>query len=289
MRRRLIVVLGTMLVGFGLSAGVTPGAQAATTHQVRIDGSALFSRYFQVVGVTDWLETNQVQTVALEEGRSYRVSTTVTPADFTFSVDSAGHIRYAAENETFLGGADSETLVLEGLAVTVDARYLSSLGVLMVPATNDDWLRHATVRLLPAPGYALQQGSGVLVNFRPALQRDGTWSYDARYDIEQGGYVSGNGTSTLTLHGFVLLVDGRAGGGTGILVHSLWGLSFAPSGVQTVVLLPASLFVLQVRAGEITRARFAMDDHGQITFDPALPLAVDRYDGVRRLTVTAPL
>jgi len=47
-------------------------------------------------------------------------------------------------------------------------------------------------------------------------------------------------------------------------------------------------FALQVRGGELTDARFAMDDHGEITFDPSLPLAVDRYDGVRRLTVTAP-
>jgi hypothetical protein len=232
-----------------------------------------------------------VQTVTVEEGHSYRVYAAASPADFTFTVDSAGHVRYGAEHETFLGGAGSDTLVLEGLAVTVDARYLSGSGVLIsgVPPDNDDWLRHATVRLLPAPVYAFQQGSGVLINFRTALRRDGTWSYDPRYDLGQGGYVAGNGTDTLTLHGFVLLVDGRAAGGTGILVHSVWGLPFADSGVQTAVLLPASWFALQVRAGELSRARFAMDDHGEITFDPAMPLTVDRYDGVRRLTVTAPL
>jgi hypothetical protein len=186
-------------------------------------GLAAFSRFFQVYGgVTGWLDANQVKTITLEEGRSsYRIYAAASPADFAFSVDSAGHIRYAAEHETFLGGAGSDTLVLEGLDATVDARYLSGSGVLIagVPPDNDDWLRHETVRLLPAPVYAFQQGSGVLVNFRTAPRRDGTWSYDPRFDLGQAGYVAGNGTATLTVHGFVLLVDGRAGSGTGILVH----------------------------------------------------------------------
>jgi hypothetical protein len=287
MKTRLLGVLAATLAGLGLITVVTPAAQAATTHQVRIDGSALFSRYFHVSGVTAWLDANQVQTVALAEGRAYQVVTGATPADFTFSVDSAGHIRYAAENETFLGGAGSDTLVLEGLDVTVDARYLSGSGVLIshVPADNEDWLRHETVRLLPAPIYTFQQGSGVVVNFRTALLQNGTWSYSHDFD----DYVAGNGTSTLTLYGFALLADGRAGGGTGIGVHYVWGLPFTYSGVQTAVLLPAHVFALQVRSGEVSGARFAMDDHGELTFDPVMPLAVDTFDGMRRLTVTAPL
>jgi hypothetical protein len=286
----MAALVATMAV-LGFTAIATPPAQAATTtHQVRIDGSALFSRFFYVYGVTGWLDAHQVQTVTLDEGRNYQVAAGASPADFTFSVDSAGHVQYAAEDGTFLAGAGSDTLLLEGLDATVDARYLSGSGVLIanVPPNNDDWLQYKTVRLLPAPIYTFQQGSGVVVNFHTALRRDGTWSYDPRYDIEQGGYVAGNGTSTLVLHGFVLLVDGRSAGGTGILVQSVWGLPFSFSGVQTVVLLPAG-FGLQVRGGDVPRARFAMDDRGEITFDPTMPLAVDRYDGVRRLTVTAPL
>lgn len=284
MKKRLLAVLVGALTGLGLA---TPVAHAATTHQVRIDGSPLFSRFFHVFGVTGWLDANQVQTVTLEEGRTYQIATAATPASFTFWVNPKGQVRYAAENETFLGGDGSDTLVLDGLDVTVDARYLSGSGVLIshVPPNAEDWLQHETVRLLPAPVYTFQQGSGVVVNFRTALGKDGKWYYPDTYEA----YVDGNGTSTLTLYGFVLLVDGRAGGGTGIGVHFVWGLPFSFSGVQTAVLLPAGVFALRVRGGEPTDARFAMDDHGEITFDPALPLAVDRYDGVRRLTVTAPL
>jgi len=291
MKRRLLAALVTTLAGLGLTAVVTPPAQAATTHQVRIDGSPLFSRSFQVVGVTGWLDANQVQTVTLEEGRDYRIYAAASAADFTFGVDAAGHVRYAAAHETFLGGAGTDTLVLEGLEVTFDARYLSGLGVLIagVPAFPEDWLRHETVRLLPAPVYAFQQGSGVIVNFRTALRRDGTWSYDPRFDLGQGGYVTGNGTDTLTLHGFVLLIDARAGGGDGVLLYEVAGLEFSYSGVQTAVVLPADVFLLQVHAGQISRARFAIDDRGEIIFGADMPLAVDRYDGVRRLTVTEPL
>ncbi len=40
-------------------------------------------------------------------------------------------------------------------------------------------------------------------------------------------------------------------------------------GVQTAVVLPNDFFVLQVRLGQISRAEFAMDDRGEITFDRA--------------------
>jgi hypothetical protein len=39
----------------------------------------------------------------------------------------------------------------------------------------------------------------------------------------------------------------------------------------------------------VSSARFAVDDRGEITFEPGMPLAVDRFDRVRRLTVTAPV
>ncbi|GAB3892538.1 hypothetical protein ACFQ1S_13905 [Kibdelosporangium lantanae] len=272
--------------------GFAPGVvRAAPTHDVQIDGSALFSRMFVVLGVTSWLRSDEVQTVQLHEDTPYRIRTTTGAADFTFTVDSAGKINYGAEAEWFLDGAGGTKLTLVGVDTTVDARYLSGSGVLISdqPPNNQDWLRYRTVRLLPGSTYSWQQSSGVVVPFTAGLRWDGTWFYDQHYDVANGGYIGGNDTKTLTFYGRTLLIDARAAGGTGVSVQDVWGLPFSYSGTQTVVLLPASPFRLQVRAGESTNAVFAMADSGDITFDPAVPLAVDRYDGTRRLTVTAPL
>lgn len=288
LRKRSLSILISTLVGLGVMASP---AEAATPHEIEIDGSPLFSRFFVVLGATGWLPADSVQSVQLNEGRRYQIRTAALPADFTFWVDSAGRVDYDPHAESFLDGAGTSRLTMVGVDTTIDARYLSGSGVLIshAPPNNEDWLRHRTVRLLPGPVYTWQQGSGVVVNFRAALQRDGRWSYDEHYDLASGGYVSGNGTSTLTFFGRTLLVDGRAAGGVGVLVHNVWGLPFSFSGVQTVVLLPASTFTLQVHGHELSRAVFTMHDSGDIAFDPSLPLTVDRFDGIRRLTVTNPL
>jgi hypothetical protein len=284
MRTQLLTALA---IAVGAVAAGAPPAAATQTHQIEIDGSALFSRHFVVSGVTGWLAADQVQTVTVEEGRRYQIRAGAELADFTFSVDSAGRIGYESYAEPYLDGADTSRLTLVGVDTTIDARYLSGSGVLLahVPPDNQDWLRYRTVRLLPSPVYTWQQGSGVVVNVRAALRRDGTWTYDEDY----AGYMGGDGTRTLTFYGYPLLVDARAAGGTGVAVHNVWGLGFSPSGVQTAVLLPASTFVLQIRGGELSRGVFAMTDDGELTYDAALPFAVDRFDGMRRLTVTTPL
>ncbi len=51
----------------------------------------------------------------------------------------------------FLSGRNTSSLSIDGLQVTIDARYLSGSGVLLVvPLTTDDWIALQTVRLVPA-------------------------------------------------------------------------------------------------------------------------------------------
>ncbi|HEY0641127.1 MAG TPA: hypothetical protein VGD67_26140 [Pseudonocardiaceae bacterium] len=283
LRRAVVVVLAAV----GAAGLLAPSAAAQAEFQVEIDARGLAARLFSVYPMTGFLDSAVVQTVTLPSGVDHRIWTYSPAADFMFRVDGAGNIDYPAEFEHFLDGDGTNRLTLVGLPVTVDARYLPGLGVLPVQAgnTRDDFISHETVRLLPSTVYYWQQGSGRTVNFRAALRRDGTWWYDARFD----GYMAGRGTGTLTFYGYPLIVDARAAGGTGVLVHPVAGLAFDTSGVQTVVLLPADPYHLQVRAGVVAEPDFRLDDNGVFSFDAGAPFALDTFDGLTRLTVTGPI
>ena len=279
------VALSTLAVGLGLG-GSTPAAATPVTHQIEIDGSPLFSRYFVVVG-QGWLDANQLQTVTLNENQAYQIRTGNGAAAFTFKVDENGLVQYEEPYEAFLDGDGTGRLTLVGVDAAIDSRYLSGLGVLIanVPADNADWLRNQTVRLLPAASYMFQQSGGVIARVSVSLSDTGLWSYASQF----AGYMDGNGTNKLTFYGYPLIVDARAAGGTGVLVQPLKGVSFTYTAVQPLVVLPATPFWLQIRGGEVTSVGFALENNGDITFDPALPLTVNTFHGLTRLTVTGAL
>src|SRR5262249_60612749 len=101
-----------------------------------------------------------------------------------FEVTQEGTIAFDPAYASFLAGAGSACLTITGLPVTIDARYLSGSGVLLVtPSTSEDWIALKTCRMVPASHYRVQQGSGVVASFEFALGIDGTISYDPAYDV----------------------------------------------------------------------------------------------------------
>jgi hypothetical protein len=263
------------------------------TQQIRIDATPLFFRSFIVPTVTpDWMDANQVQTLSLHADASYSIQTfSGIYCDFTFQITADGTVAYADDVAHFLSGRGTRTLTLNGMPVTIDARYLSGAGVLIseMPHTGDDFISFETVRLLPCARYLWQQGSGQKVDFACALRRDGTWVYDPKYDLSRAGYITGNASPILQFYGFPLLVDMRQAGGTGVLVDPISGLQFTGTSVQYVNLLPADRFTLQIRSGQVTSTGFTVDNKGVVIPDPATPLTVDRFNGVPRLRATGPL
>ena len=67
--------------------------------------------------------------------------------------------------------------------------------------------------MVPASAYAVQRRSGLVSDFVFRLGLDGRFAYDAAYDISRRGFLAGNGTSTLELQGYPLLVDARSSRG----------------------------------------------------------------------------
>jgi hypothetical protein len=213
-------------------------------------------------------------------------------ADFTFSVTSTGTVDYAASFNGFLSGRGTSTLRIDGLVVTLDARYLSGSGVLLeAPHTNDDWISYKTVRMVPASYYSVQQGSGEVANFSFKLGIDGKWTYSGAFDVNSGGFLAGNGTSTLTFFGYPLLIDARAAGGTGVTVQPIWGMPFSTTSVEYACLLPAQSFALQVRSGVVSTATFSLSTTGAFAVSPSSTslIALDKFNGLTRVRAIAAL
>lgn len=284
-RRRFLrgasVVAGTALPLLG-----TARARAASAFPVNIDATQLVYHNFIIPGQTGWINANVVQTLPLAPGRYNFQIASGYYADFWFDVTPGGTVDYDAAFDAFLGGRGTSTLTITGFAVTIDARYLSGSGVLLVVG-GADWITYATVRMVPASYYSVQQGSGVVADLQFKLGLDGTFAYDPAYN----GFLRGSGTSTLEFLGYPLLVDARAAGGAGVLIQTVWGMPFATTSVQYACLLPAAYYALQVNSGIVTNAAFRLDTNGVFSFDPALApyLALDTFNGLTRLRALGPL
>ena len=293
--RRSVLRGAAGLAATALATALTGSVAHAnsTTFPISIDPTQLVYRYFVIPGVTSgWTDSRTVQTFNLAPGQySFQVASGYY-ADFTFTVTSTGTVDFATSFNSFLSGRGTSTLRIDGLVVTLDARYLSGSGVLLVaPHTNDDWISYKTVRMVPASYYSVQQGSGDVANFSFKLGVDGKWSYSAALDVSSGGFLAGSGTSTLTFFGYPLLIDARDAGGTGVTVQPIWGMPFSTTSVEYACLLPAQSFALQVRSGVVSTATFSLSPSGAFAVSPSSTslIALDKFDGLTRVRAIAAL
>lgn len=175
-----------------------------TTFPIQIDATQLVYRDFFIPTITNhFINSRIVQTLSLHPGTyNFQVGSGYV-ADFTFSVTAQGTVDYDASFDTFLTGRGSSTLKILGFQVTLDARYLSGLGVLLVvPHTAEDFITFKTCRMVPASFYSVQQGSGEVASFTFKLGLDGNFSFD---QSKFGGFLGGNGTSTLEFFGYPVI------------------------------------------------------------------------------------
>ncbi|MEU0881935.1 hypothetical protein ABZ345_25260 [Lentzea sp. NPDC005914] len=261
-----------------------PSAPDPAQGSINIDARPLSGRHFVLPSKTGWLDARTVQTLQLAPG-GYGFQAGGTAA-FSFTVEQNGTISYADELEGFLSGKGTRTLRVEGVVITIDARWLApGAGVLLshVPSDSRDWIMCKKVRMVPAKPYYVQQGSGQIVNMSFEVTRDGRVLFDPRL-----GYARGNGTSTLEFVGYLVHVDARAAGGIGVLVLQVWGLPFSYTKQQTVRLLPTSSHYIQIASGKVTDATFTLQDDGSIVLKHDA-LALDSEGGVPVVTVTRPL
>jgi hypothetical protein len=257
---------------------------------IEIDATALVYRQFIVPGVTaSWVDAKTVQTLSLSPGSySFQIASGYF-ADFTFQVGADGRIDYDPAFSSFLSGRGTARLTIQGFQVTLDARYLTGAGILLV-APAMDFIRYATVRMVPASHYQVQQGSGQVAQLVFQLDRNGQFQYD---ETRYGGFLRGRGTSTLEFQGYPLLVDARLSGGDGVTIAPVASLPFAANSVEHANLLPANGFRLQVRSGRVSDAGFSLSESGSFTLEGGaatqLAVAPGGFHGLTLLTVNGAL
>ena len=162
----------------------------------------------------DWFATPRTgRVLPILPGYSYWVSPgSGVNGGCLFGVDLAGRITYRDEYEGCLSGRGTRTLTLNGVAVNVDARRLSTKHFTVIQAglsrQPSDVIQN--YRLLPTLAPTTYGGWLTRGDLWPSLGLavgvDGRLDYPASAD----GWVSGRGTDTLVLHGHRVEIDATA-------------------------------------------------------------------------------
>jgi hypothetical protein len=242
------------------------------TFPIQIDATQLFFKIFQIPPATStWQDATSIQTLQLEPGEHYFQVASGYYADFTFIVTPTGTVDYKPGYGAYLSGRGTETLTLLGFPVTLDATELSGAGVYLAETSPKiDFIKRETIRLVPAGSYKVQQGSGQLAYLSFKVGQDGIISYQPAYDVNDGGFLSGTGTTTLTFHGYRLQIDGSALGTSRWSILTITGLPYSSEPTRNLNILPAPVFTLRSDDREVDDLSFFIDLSGTVSFDPAL-------------------
>ena len=265
---------------------------------ITIDATALTAPQFQlkqdstIIGTFDTTPTNPVLALTpgiytLSSALTFEVTTT--GGAIQFEVTQAGTLDYDSSLDSVLSGRGSTTLTVQGVSLTVDATALdarllfsmygvvssqsvsSAQVVTLVPGQNEFHIAGQ----IPNFGFFFDMGSDGVIDFDPTLD----------------AYVSGRGTSTLTVTGFPVTIDTSNLTAPQFAFMGHQGID-ATSGGVSLQLMPhgynlqsAVTTTATTRAG---RVDFTVETDGTITLtNPALEAdGIVSGDGTNALAVT---
>lgn len=197
-------------------------------------------------------------------------------ADFTYRITPNGTVSYDADSENFLQGKGSAVLTIVGLKVMIHANRFPQ-GVLMV-GQDQLWIKREELHLLPGL-YLFQQGSGEPANFEVKLGKNGTFSYENRFDVKSDGFLRGSGSAELEILGYSLWID--VSGVQNVTVRLLPfgdGIN-APS--QLIPILPYQKMSLEIQTAAKPTAYFDVKQNGTLFLYEDYPFAtLEQRDGV---------
>lgn len=254
---------------------------------IQIDATRLYYPTFQIPGFTNFLDSRMLQTTDLDPG-SYTFQVASGSIAFQFQVADDGTLDYSSELDTFLQGRGTPQLIVDGLEVTIDARYLSGIGVIVdANAAFSQFLQYDTIRLLPSTAIQVQQGSALVASFTYGLDVNGKFFYDSTYDLSNGGFLEGQSTSTLVFYGYPIVIDTRAANTSLLLLGDI--PSCQVNSVLLVNLLPVDGIRLNTDTLGVTQSSFGVDLEGKLLVaSPSVAsFTVGLFKGIPRIEATA--
>ena len=210
----------------------------------------------------------------------------------TFTVAS-GIINYEHSIDSIVSGRGTNTLVLIGVNITIDASYIIGRGV-NLSSVWDDFRTKITGNFLPnwtTHKYSFIVGSGLVADFQFNIDISGKVIFAPTYK----GYVSGSGSNCLTLFGYPIIVDARRTTNSTFEVIGPWDDTMVdnhnPKSASKVVMgnfMPLRGNISQLLYGlKIDdlghQTGFFLNNRGVITLN--LGFTKDRFNGLSRILV----
>jgi hypothetical protein len=189
-------------------------------------------------------------------------------APVTFRVLADGTVTYDKPSAGVLGGQNTNTLVVNGATVTIDARALSTPRITVDVTYVGETASPFTITVLPGPQEFFDTwATGNVIPFK--VTANGTVD-TVDYDPSQSGLLSGQGTSTLVVNGRTITIEARALSSK--LLTMDVSRAYSTSSPITLNVLPGPQSLWDYYGSGET-IRFAVSDTGAITFDSG-------FDGV---------
>ena len=210
---------------------------------ITIDPQLLSHTDFYLVGgiIPPWASTQAIYARQMLPG-DYRFISLAGP-DCAFTVTPHGTIAYDPANDGFLSGRDSATLTLRGVAIAIDPRPLSPTDFYLVGGIIRPWTSTQAIyarQVLPGD-YRFISHAGPECTF--TVTPHGTIAYDPAFD----GFLTGRGSPTLTLRGYVIGIDAGSFQKTAIRIDPVGVLTdVAKPDPDSITLLPYANYTLRL-------------------------------------------
>lgn len=242
-----------------LFAAVWLGAPfSAEATLVKIDATNLnvISLVVSGSGTLERFPASTVKELDLDEGSfvlRYNSATSPIPV-VSFEVTSNGLIDFNGAQDPYMSGRGTDTLVVHGLAVSLDVRALDTFGPNILAASRNVFSSGtATVNLLPG-GHRLYFQTGGLgvprlvfhVTQKGTVDVVEVWDADTNVLAPGDAYIaSGLGTDSLVVQGTPIIVDASALSTSNPALNAIGSMAsgiFNSEGIAHVSVLPGSHF-----------------------------------------------
>jgi cytoskeletal protein CcmA (bactofilin family) len=228
---------------------------------VYIDARALSASSLWLDGTT-LVKTSTPQWFALTEGTHTLSEYYGSGSTLTFSVGANGIISYANSLAGVLSGQGTSTLTVNGRAVTINATALSTPLLTVDTGLARQTTSAFTLTILPGAQWLWDYyGSGSTIRF--TVNNNGTVSYASSL----AGILSGQGTSTLTVHGRAVTVNATALSLPGLTIN--YGIYRQTNAAFTLNLLPGAQSLAD-HYGSGTTLNFTVNSNGSVSYASSL-------------------
>ncbi|WP_125727713.1 RNA polymerase sigma factor [Kibdelosporangium aridum] len=205
----------------------------------------------------NWTTPNTNRTYRLLPGNHHLVASNGT-ATILFTITPQGHVTYKPEYRTVFTGEGTTTLAVHGHPITINTADLDYANTSLLGLNWTTPNTNRTYKLLPG-NHHLVTSSGITILFTVTPQGHLT------YKPEHRTVFTGEGTTTLVVHGRPITFDLRNSGATGFAVTGLTGR--AANTLVTLRLVPGA-HNLQLSDGR--RFAFRVTEPGHVDYDRSL-------------------